>query len=214
MSESIFEKISNIKMKRRSFLKWSGAVTAPAIIGGTAVSSNLMKKVSAASSDSKVDTTVIPTCSTLNCGGKCLIKAHVKDGQIVRLSTDNDPRDEHADNEQYPQIRACVRGRGYRRHIYSPDRIKKPLRRVGKRGEGKFEEISWDEAIKIIAKENNRIKEKYGPASRFSLYATGQTGQIGSGDTVIQRLLAQDGGYFRNLFKNTLTHCRAPPLLF
>lgn len=215
MSESIFEKISNIKMKRRSFLKWSGAVTAPAIIGGTAVSSNLMKKVSAASSDSKVDTTVIPTCSTLNCGGKCLIKAHVKDGQIVRLSTDNDPRDEHADNEQYPQIRACVRGRGYRRHIYSPDRIKKPLRRVGKRGEGKFEEISWDEAIKIIAKENNRIKEKYGPASRFSLYATGQTGQIGSGDTVIQRLLAQDGGFLgRYSNYSSGQHTAATPFTF
>ena len=195
MSENIFEKISNVKLKRRSFLKWSGAVAAPAIIGGTAVSSNLVKKASAASSDSKVETTVIPTCSTLNCGGKCLIKAHVVDGQIVRISTDDDPRDEKADNEQYPQIRACVRGRGYRRHIYSPNRIKKPLKRVGKRGEGKFEEISWDEAIKIIAKENNRIKEKYGPASRFSLYATGQTGQIGSGDTVIQRLLALDGGF-------------------
>ena len=154
-----------------------------------------MKTAQAETAGKMMEDAVIPTCSALNCGGKCLIKAHIKDGQIVRLSTDDDPRDKNADSEQYPQIRACVRGRGYRRHIYSPDRIKKPLKRVGKRGEGKFEEISWEEAVKIIAKENNRIKEKYGPASRYSLYATGQTGTIGSGDTVIQRLLAFDGGF-------------------
>lgn len=195
MSENMFNQLANKKLKRRSFLKWSGAVAAPAIIAGAGVSGQLVKKVSADTEGKLMEDTVIPTCSALNCGGKCLIKAHIKDGQIVRITTDDDPRDKNADNEQFPQIRACVRGRGYRRHIYSPDRIKKPLKRVGKRGEGKFEEISWEAAIKIIAKENNRIKEKYGPASRYSIYATGQTGTVGSGDTMIQRLLGFDGGY-------------------
>lgn len=195
MDKNFFEQIAEKTLKRRTFLKWSGAVTAPLLVGSAATSKSLVPKVLAKSDNNDVEEIVVPTCSTLNCGGKCLIKAHVKDGQIVRISTDNDERDENADNEQFPQIRACLRGRGYRKHVYSPHRIKKPLKRVGKRGEGKFEEISWEEAIKIIAKENNRIKEKYGPASRFSLYATGQTGTVGSGDTVIQRLLSCDGGF-------------------
>lgn len=196
MSKNIVENLTGKKMKRRSFLKWSSAVTAPALIGGVGVSSKLIQKASAEeTATGAFEETIIPTCSALNCGGKCLIKAHIKDGQIVRLSTDDDVRDVNADNEQFPQIRACVRGRGYRRHIYSPDRIKMPLRRTGKRGEGKFEEITWEEAVKEIAQQNKRIKETYGPASRYSLYATGQTGTVGSGDTVIQRLLAFDGGY-------------------
>ncbi|MFJ7729444.1 DMSO/selenate family reductase complex A subunit [Neobacillus sp. NPDC097160] len=215
MSENLIEKITNKKLKRRSFLKWSGAVAAPAIIGGAGVSNKLIQKASAETTSSVVEDIVVPTCSTLNCGGKCLIKAHVKDGQIIRISTDDDPRDKNADNEQFPQIRACVRGRGYRRHIYSPHRIKKPLKRVGKRGEGKFEEISWQEAIKEIAKQNNRIKEKYGPASRFSIYATGQTGEVGSGDTVIQRLLALDGGFLgRYSNYSSGQHMAATPFTF
>lgn len=215
MDQNLMNSLTNKKMKRRSFLKWSGAVTVPALVGGVTVSNKLMNKASADTIMDDMDEVVIPTCSTLNCGGKCLIKAHIKDGQIVRISTDDDPRDENADNEQFPQIRACVRGRGYRRHIYSPDRIQKPLKRVGKRGEGKFEEITWDEAIKIIADENNRIKQKYGPASRFSLYATGQSGTVGSGDTVIQRLLALDGGFLgRYSNYSSGQHLAATPYTF
>lgn len=50
-----------------------------------------------------------------------------------------------------PIMRACVRGRGYRKFVYHPDRLKYPMKRVGKRGEGKFERISWDEATTLIA---------------------------------------------------------------
>ncbi|MGG0715999.1 DMSO/selenate family reductase complex A subunit [Robertmurraya massiliosenegalensis] len=215
MDENLMNSLTNKKMKRRSFLKWSGAITVPALVGGVTVSNKLVQKVSADTVEGSTEEIIIPTCSTLNCGGKCLIKAHIKDGQIVRISTDDDPRDENADNEQYPQIRACVRGRGYRRHVYSPDRIQKPLKRVGKRGEGKFEEISWDEAIKTIAEENNRIKQKYGPASRFSLYATGQSGTVGSGDTVIQRVLALDGGFLgRYSNYSSGQHLAATPYTF
>lgn len=215
MNENFFKQMAEKTLKRRTFLKWSGAVTAPVLVGSTATSKSLVPKVFAEAVEKNEEEVIIPTCSTLNCGGKCLIKAHVKDGQIVRISTDDDKRDENADNEQYPQIRACVRGRGYRQHVYAPNRIKKPLKRVGKRGEGKFQEITWEEAIKEIAKENNRIKEKYGPASRFSLYATGQTGTVGSGDTVIQRLLGFDGGYLgRYSNYSSGQHMAATPYTF
>jgi anaerobic selenocysteine-containing dehydrogenase len=49
--------------------------------------------------------------------------------------------------------------------VYSPDRLKHPLKRVGKKGEGKFQKISWDEALNIIADTLKQQKEKYGPES-------------------------------------------------
>ena len=81
---------------------------------------------------------VIQTCSTFDCGGKCDIRAHVSDGVVTRIST-------RPDNEldlQMPVMRACVRGRAYRKFVYHPDRLKYPMKRVGKRGEGKFERIT------------------------------------------------------------------------
>ena len=75
-----------------------------------------------------------------------MIKAHVKDGMVVRISTDSEKE------EGFPQIRACVRGRSYRKTFFSPERLKYPMKRVGERGEGKFERISWEEAVDTIAK--------------------------------------------------------------
>ncbi len=88
------------------------------------------------------DITIVPTGCCHDCGGRCILKAHVKDGKLLKLETDN--------GEQ-PQIRACLRGRAYRQRVYSPDRLKYPLRRVGERGEGKFERVSWDEALDEVA---------------------------------------------------------------
>ena len=49
--------------------------------------------------------------------------------------------------------------------LYSPQRLKYPLKRVGEKGEGKFERITWDEALDIIAGKLTELKEKYGPES-------------------------------------------------
>ena len=73
-------------------------------------------------------------CPSHNCGGRCLLKVHVRDGIIVRIETDDRP----ADTFEAPQLRACVRGRAYRRRQYHPDRLLHPLKRVGRRGEGRF----------------------------------------------------------------------------
>ena len=102
------------------------------------------------------DEQVIYTTSNTHCGGTCIFKVYVRDGVITKMETD--------DGEE-PQYRACIRGRSYRQRIYAPDRLGYPLKRVGERGEGKFERISWDEALNIIASEMKRIKEIYGPAS-------------------------------------------------
>ncbi|HGU2402802.1 TPA: DMSO/selenate family reductase complex A subunit, partial [Escherichia coli] len=134
---------------------------------------------------------VVPTCSTFDCGGKCDIRAHMRDGVVTQITT-------LPDNEldpQMPIMRACVRGRGYRKFVYHPDRLKYPMKRVGKRGEGKFERISWDEATTLIADNLKRITQQYGPASRYVHVGTAVSGGTFSGDAMARRLLNLTGGY-------------------
>lgn len=118
-----------------------------------------------------------------HCGGTCLLKMHVRDGEIIRIETD--------DGED-PQYRACARGRAYRQRVYSPNRIVYPLKRVGVRGEGKFERISWDEALSTVASELIRVKKMYGPASILFKWSSGDGGELGP--TLHRRLLFMAGG--------------------
>ncbi|MDO5532991.1 DMSO/selenate family reductase complex A subunit, partial [Sutterella sp.] len=80
--------------------------------------------------------------------------------------------------------------------IYSPDRLKYPMKRVGKRGEGKFERISWEEAIRTIATEWKRIREKYGNEAIYWQYCSGQQ-SIVSSRCAWQRLMNLMGGYLK-----------------
>ncbi|OVA84478.1 DMSO/selenate family reductase complex A subunit, partial [Escherichia coli] len=119
------------------------------------------------------------------------IRAHMRDGVVTQITT-------LPDNEldpQMPIMRACVRGRGYRKFVYHPDRLKYPMKRVGKRGEGKFERISWDEATTLIADNLKRITQQYGPASRYVHVGTAVSGGTFSGDAMARRLLNLTGGY-------------------
>lgn len=128
-------------------------------------------------------------CPAHNCGGRCLLVAHVRDGRIVRLGTDDRPGDTLAD----PQLRACTRGRAYLRRQYHPDRLLYPLKRTGRRGEGKWARISWDEALDLVAGEMRRVKEAYGNGALFVPYGTGSYSQL-NGSIVARRLMNLLGG--------------------
>ncbi|MFX1303580.1 MAG: molybdopterin-dependent oxidoreductase [Promethearchaeota archaeon] len=122
-----------------------------------------------------------------DCGGRCVLRAHVKNGRIIRLETDN--------GEQ-PQLRACLRGRAYRQRVYSDERLKYPLRRVGERGEGLFERISWDEALDEVASKIKKIKKKYGNAAILLVPGGGNQGML-HGVVPHALMLHQIGGYTR-----------------
>ena len=79
---------------------------------------------------------IIHTICNSHCGGTCEIKVHVSGDRIVRLET--------GDEEELPH-RACARGRAYRQRVYAPDRLLYPLKRMERRGAGKFTRVSWDE---------------------------------------------------------------------
>ncbi len=129
---------------------------------------------------------IYTTCAS-HCGGTCLLKVHVKDDIITRIETD--------DGEE-PQLRACLKGRAYRQRIYDPHRLLYPLKRTGHRGEGKFERITWEEALNIISKELIRIRDAYGPSSILYLSSAGDINQIHNLQH-IHRLLCHAGGYTR-----------------
>jgi anaerobic dimethyl sulfoxide reductase subunit A len=128
-------------------------------------------------------------CPAHNCGGRCLLVAHIKDGRIVRLGADDRPED----SLDAPQLRACTRGRSYLRRQYHPDRLLYPMKRTGKRGEGQFERISWDEALEKLAGELQRVKTTYGNSALFVPYGTGSYNQL-NGSQTARRLMNLFGG--------------------
>ena len=132
---------------------------------------------------------VVTTLCSSHCGGGCPLKVHVKDGVITRIEADDD--------EEQTQIRACLRGRAYRQRVYAPDRLKYPLKRTGARGEGKFDRISWDEALDTVARELKRIIDTYGPASVVHWVSAGDAGVLHEGWRRMSRLFCLMGGYTR-----------------
>jgi anaerobic dimethyl sulfoxide reductase subunit A len=127
-------------------------------------------------------------CPAHNCGGRCLLIAHVRDGRIVRLDTDDRP-----DTVAAPQLRACARGRSYLRRQYHPDRLTQPLKRVGPRGSEDFRSIPWDEALDTLAYHMERVKREYGSSALFVPYGTGSYNQL-NGSHVARRLMNLYGG--------------------
>ena len=132
---------------------------------------------------------IIHTTGRCNCGGRCILHAHVRDGKVVRMTTDTPA----AAGDCVP-LYACARGLHSHETFLGPDRLRQPLLRVGERGEGKFVPISWPEAVDRIACEWVRIRDKYGPGSRYVNYATGVSAAV-EPQQLAKRLLSLDGGY-------------------
>jgi len=100
------------------------------------------------------------------------------------------------DNTEAPQLRACLRGRAYRQRVYSDDRLRYPLRRVGKRGEGIYERISWDEAYDEVVSKITEIKQNYGNSAILFVAGGGNQGML-HGAVPHALMLHQIGGYTR-----------------
>ncbi|SFP63889.1 Anaerobic selenocysteine-containing dehydrogenase [Oscillibacter sp. PC13] len=92
-------------------------------------------------------------CAICSPGIHCGVDCYVKDGKIIRV--------EGTPDHPLNRGKLCTKGSSLRNYVYREDRIKTPLKRVGERGEGKFEPITWDEAYQIIAENLNKVKEQY-----------------------------------------------------
>ena len=100
------------------------------------------------------------------CHGGCGVLAHVKDGKLVKIEGDSD--------HPWNQGRLCARVLAMTQYVDHPDRLRQPLKRAGKRGEGKWEPISWDEAFDLIEKKMGKIREEHGPESMLFAAGTGR----------------------------------------
>lgn len=130
---------------------------------------------------------IVPTTSTYDCGGRCPIRLHVKDNRILRVEGD-------AAAEPH-QLRTCLRCRAYKQYVHHPQRLLYPQKRTGKRGEGRFTRISWDEAYDIFTGELNRIREKYGNGAILLATGGGYLAGLHNGGRAAARLLNRCGGY-------------------
>jgi thiosulfate reductase / polysulfide reductase chain A len=106
---------------------------------------------------------IIPTFCH-GCGAakpRCGILCHVKDGKFVRVEANP----EAFNNGVQGSTSLCAKGHTGMQLVYSPNRLKYPLKRAGEKGEGKFQRITWDEALDTIAAKLKETKAKYGPES-------------------------------------------------
>ncbi|MFO8011047.1 MAG: molybdopterin-dependent oxidoreductase, partial [Dehalococcoidia bacterium] len=113
-------------------------------------------------------TTIVRTSAPLTCGPGCGILAHVKDGVLLKVEPGDFPETGHL----------CARGMGYPQWVYHPDRLKYPMKRVGERGEGKWERVSWEEALEIVASRFKEIGQEYGSASVAWMVGGGALGAL------------------------------------
>ncbi len=130
-------------------------------------------------------TEIISTGCPHDCGGKCVLRVHLENGKPVRITTVRDP-----------ELRACIRGLSYLERFNSAERLKYPLRRVGEKGEGKFERISWDQALDDIAARMKQIKSNYGNSAFLLCPLAGECGHLyGTLKGAAERLFNMFGGH-------------------
>lgn len=179
------------QISRRKFLKITSATIATTAILASAgkhvikASDNLNKKF-------EKGIKKIPTYCDL-CFWKCGVIAYVKDGKLWKL--EGNPLD------PLSKGRLCPRGTGGVGTHYDPERLKSPLIRKNLRGEEKWVEVTWDEALNYIAEKMSKIKNNYGPES-IALFSHG------IGGTFIKHLLRAFGS--PNETAPSFAQCRGP----
>ncbi|UJD88641.1 dimethyl sulfoxide reductase subunit A [Rahnella aquatilis] len=172
MSETKSE-ITTVKsgISRRRLMKTSTLAGLVIAAGGVSLPFSRKALAQATEKPKHEDKVVWGACS-VNCGSRCALRLHVRDDEVYQVETDNTGQDIYGDH----QVRACLRGRSIRRRINHPERLNYPMKRVGKRGEGKFKRISWEEAFDEIAGNLQRIVAKYGNEAVYINYTSGVVG--------------------------------------
>ena len=138
-------------LTRRSFIKLAGLSSTAAVASATVNPPNVQ---AGPGENKKKKGSVNYAYSVCDmCMNKCGLIARVEDGVIKKL----DP------NPKFLKSRGmlCARGNAGLDRVYDPDRLQHPLLRVGERGEGKWKQISWDEAYELMAEKFNEIAKKY-----------------------------------------------------
>ena len=184
------------RLSRRQFIQTSA--TSGLAVAASTLSLPFSIKIALAADDncnaSVEEKTVWGTCS-VNCHSRCALRLHVRNNEVYQVETDSTGDDSYGNQ----QVRACLRGRSIRRRMNHPDRLNYPMKRVGARGEGKFERISWDEALEMMASNLQRIVKTWGNESVWINYSSGIKGGnitlCSPNNSLVSRLMNCYGGY-------------------
>ncbi|WP_441389674.1 molybdopterin-containing oxidoreductase family protein [Ancrocorticia sp.] len=118
-----------------------------------------------------------------NCFGGCPLMAHVREGKVIGVSPAPLP------DPKYNRV--CLRGLTQPEQQYSARRILHPKKRVGPRGSGQWQEISWDEAIDMVVENFTAVKEQYGSSAIALTEGSGNYGTLSSSHFgAVRRLFA------------------------
>jgi anaerobic selenocysteine-containing dehydrogenase len=120
----------------------------------SAIRAQLFADRSIAMSVHSVETKTVRGACPQDCPDTCAFLYHVEDGKLVDVTGD----------PNHPMTRGglCVKLKNFAEHHYNPDRVLYPLKRVGAKGSGQFERISWDEALATIKARWTEIIAGYG----------------------------------------------------
>lgn len=181
-------------ISRRNLIKSTAIGSLALAAGGFSLPFRFRAATAAISPGGQKERVVWGACS-VNCGSRCALRLHVKDNEVYRVETDNTGDDIFGDH----QVRACLRGRSIRRWINHPERLNYPMKRVGKRGEGKFARISWQEALDTLTHSLKSVVEKYGNEAVYINYSSGIVGgtitRSSPAASLVARLMNCYGGF-------------------
>lgn len=113
---------------------------------------------------------IFPSVCSLDCPDQCGLLVHKENGKIIKI--EGDP------SHPVTKGNICHKVRHMPERLYDENRLKYPLKRIGKKGEGKFERISWEEAISTIAKRFKQLIETDGPESILPYSFYGNMGNL------------------------------------
>src|SRR5262249_47047165 len=135
----------------RSLLSYDGMATRPeGVLGGPA--------------------TVVETACPLDCPDACTLAVTVRHGKLVKIDGG------HVNPVTNGFI--CQKVRGFGDRVYGPDRLLYPGVRSGRKGEGRFKRVSWDEALELVTERMTGAKAKHGGASILPFSYGGSNGLL------------------------------------
>jgi anaerobic selenocysteine-containing dehydrogenase len=124
---------------------------------------NLLKgKIAGPETGIEIKKSVCAICDPLT---QCGLDIYIKDGQVIKV--------EGSEENPYSKGSLCSKGAANRQYLYSEERIRTPLKRVGPKGSGTFQPITWAEALGTIGEKLNQAKAETGPES--VVFFTGYT---------------------------------------
>ena len=151
------------------------------------------------------DTTGHKVVCPHDCPDTCVMTVSVEGDRAVALGGDPEHR--------FTRGFLCAKVNRYLERVYSPDRILHPLKRVGPKGEGRFERITWDEAIGTVAARFREVITAHGPQAILPYSYAGNMGLLSYasmdrrffhalGASLLARTICASAGAMRKFYGN------------